>query len=194
MIKLTKSTYQAGDRVYFEWQGCTRMGSVIFDANMMSAGWKSPAGNLKPNEVFVMSPAFAQVSSSCRFPLPRAALWLVQDSVPAPQSLTFAEFRRACVILPLRDHSRRAEVIYPGLSARFVDALGDEGLRQAHRNFINNALVLFDLPSVDFDEPLPSVEALREYPDLMERYPDLTALILRHQHTSPVPWTFAKTV
>ncbi|MDW5418116.1 hypothetical protein R6242_16235 [Iodobacter sp. CM08] len=104
-----------------------------------------------------------------------------------PQQLTFIEFARAAMIKPLINHGRKAEVFFEGESLGFVDALGDGGLRQAHKREVNNALY-WASPDTEAssDVFLPSVAALAEYPELVTLYSEAAALV---QSAPPEGWS-----
>lgn len=98
------------------------------------------------------------------------------------QKLSFADFSKCAVIVPLENHGRVAEVFHDGVSLGFVDSLGIEGLRQAHRACVNNALY-FNSPDVpEFNAPdrceLPTLAVLNEYPDLIEIFPEAAGMVL----------------
>lgn len=98
---------------------------------------------------------------------------------PCAQRMTFAEFREAASIHPLENHGRTAEVLLGEERLGFVDALGDEGLKQIHRSRINNALYLHsEFISSSLRKPaLPTAEALSEYPDLIAKFPIAASIL-----------------
>lgn len=89
-----------------------------------------------------------------------------------PQQVSFEVFRKQAVLKPLLNHGRVAAVHFNGHDCGFVDLIGVEGLRQAHRAEVNNALYANSPDALAFlARPLPSTEALLDYPELFERFP-----------------------
>jgi len=99
--------------------------------------------------------------------------------VKQPQQLSFEAFREQATIHRLNNHGRRASVYFGEKDLGFVDAIGERGLRQAHKREVNNALYFtFKFVSSDRPKPaLPSAEALVEYPDLLTRFPAAASII-----------------
>lgn len=94
----------------------------------------------------------------------------------------FAHFAAAAALQPLVNHGRTAEVFFDGKSLGFVDSLGAEGLRQAHRSAVNNALYCNEEEVPDWlQRPLPSREALADYPEMETRFPRAYALVMAPQ-------------
>jgi hypothetical protein len=98
----------------------------------------------------------------------------MEASSSEPQHLPFEVFKKFATVIPLKNHGRVADVVMGGRSFGFVDHLGEEGLRQAHRAKVNNALYLHspDAQDVVHNVPLPSPAVLAEYPDLRARFPE----------------------
>lgn len=90
-----------------------------------------------------------------------------------PQQLSFEAFCDHATIHKLRNHGRTATVLFGERDLGFVDAMGERGLRQAHKREVNNALYLHSgFVSSDMPRPaLPTPEALLAYPDLVARFP-----------------------
>lgn len=94
------------------------------------------------------------------------------------QQITLKEFAETATLSPLVNHGRKAEVFYGGQSLGFVDAFGIEGLRQAHKAEVNNALYANTPGAPDFlARPLPSAAALADYPELVALHPEAAALV-----------------
>lgn len=96
------------------------------------------------------------------------------------ESVSFKQFAAEATITPLVNHGRAAEVFFFGKRIGFVDALGTEGLRQAHRGAVNNAL--YGNEDEDIPEclscPLPSRVALADYPEMEARFPRAYARVM----------------
>jgi hypothetical protein len=97
--------------------------------------------------------------------------------------VSFNQFAANAEIRPLVNHGRTAEVFFRGQSLHFVDALGTEGLRQAHRGAVNNALYCNEEDDVPewLHRPLPSKEALADYPEMKARFPRAYARVMNAQ-------------
>lgn len=98
--------------------------------------------------------------------------------IKQPHHLAFEAFAAIAILTPLTGHGRVAEVKFGSYDCGFVDALGVQGLRQAHKREVNNALYLnSDGVSLPVKQSLPSKEALADYPDLAARFPDVAAKV-----------------
>ncbi len=99
--------------------------------------------------------------------------------------VSFSQFSDHAEIQLLVNHSRTAEVFFGGRSIGFVDALGTPGLRQAHRAAINNALYCNEDEEVPdwLRRPLPSKEALVDYPEMEARFPRAYARVMAPQQS-----------
>ena len=95
------------------------------------------------------------------------------------QHVAFAEFREGATIQLLKKHGRVASVSYGDKDLGFVDAMGDRGLRQAHKREVNNALYLHsEFVSNDMPRPsLPTAEAIADYPDLLDKFPVAASIL-----------------
>lgn len=83
-----------------------------------------------------------------------------------------SSFKERASITRLHNHGRVAEIVYDGRSLGFVDHDGCNGLEQAYRREINNALHQNEEGNVAMIAVLPpSVEAVEQYPDLQDRFP-----------------------
>lgn len=93
-------------------------------------------------------------------------------TMPLPQQVPFEVFKNHAELTPLINHGRAASVRFHDHNCGFVDFHGIEGLRQAHFRAVNNALHC-NLPrSPAFAaRPLPSPEALADYPELVQKFP-----------------------
>lgn len=89
------------------------------------------------------------------------------------QQVPFAVFAAEAVITPLINHGRQWSVSFRGQDLGFADGPQEEALRQVHRGEVNNALYSLILDAIEgLQKPLPSVEALLEYPDLLAKFPE----------------------
>lgn len=98
------------------------------------------------------------------------------EQQPAAYELTFAQFAAQAVAEKLTNHGRRWNVTLHGRDSCFSDAdTQEQALRDAHRSAINNALYfnLPDSPSFGDKPSIPPAEVLAEYPDVVERFPEL---------------------
>ncbi|MGF6603252.1 hypothetical protein P3T23_008006 [Paraburkholderia sp. GAS448] len=95
----------------------------------------------------------------------------------------FNQFATTAAIQPFVDHGRTAEVFFNGKTLGFVDALGTDGLRRAHRGAVNNALYCNEEGDVPdwLRRPLPSKEALADYPEMETRFPRAYARVMNSQ-------------
>lgn len=101
------------------------------------------------------------------------------EEQPLPQEVSFEAFRERAQITPLINHGRAASVRYLNHDCGFVDALGVEGLRQAHRAEVNNALYAASPGAPEFlSRPLPSRDALASYPELEAKHPHAYATVM----------------
>jgi hypothetical protein len=101
------------------------------------------------------------------------------DGKALPHQVTFPTFCAGAIITPLLKHGRVAEVFFGGQSCGFVDALGIDGLRQAHRSKVNNALYANTNGAPEcLACPLPTETVLREYPELAKLHPEAAAMVL----------------
>lgn len=102
-----------------------------------------------------------------------------------PQCLSFEAFQKQAVLTKLTNHGRVGVVVFQGCNCAFVDALGIDGMRQAHRAVVNNALYAntSEAPAA-LATALPSLEALADYPELAKKYPKLVERI-KAGHTAP---------
>ncbi|HJP68004.1 MAG TPA: hypothetical protein VJ846_03795 [Sphingomicrobium sp.] len=99
--------------------------------------------------------------------------------------VSFREFLACATIHPLANHGRTGEVFFCGRSICFVDTLGTPGLRQAHRGAVNNALYCNEdevLPN-GLRRPLPSKDALEDYPEMETRFPRAYARVMNPQQS-----------
>lgn len=95
-----------------------------------------------------------------------------------PQQLKLEKFVAVATITTLVNHGRQAEVFFQGESLGYVDALGVVGLRQAHKAEVNNALYANTPGASEFlARPLPSMDALAEYPELVSLHPEAAAMV-----------------
>jgi hypothetical protein len=96
-----------------------------------------------------------------------------------PQQLSFEDFRACATIHKLTNHGRTAAVKFGEKDLGFVDAIGERGLRQAHKSQVNNALYWHsESPLRDMPKPaLPTPEALADYPDLITKFPIAASLV-----------------
>ncbi|PRD95523.1 hypothetical protein [Burkholderia contaminans] len=95
--------------------------------------------------------------------------------------VSFKQFTAEAVIVPLISHGRKADVLFRGQSIGFVGKLGEDGLRQAHRRAVNNALYSNeedDLPHW-LHQPLPSMTALSAYPEMERLFPRAYARVMK---------------
>ena len=92
----------------------------------------------------------------------------------------FSQFSAGAAIHRLVNHGRIAEVFFGGQSIGFVDALGTPGLRQAHRAAVNNALYVNEYEEAPdwLRRPLPTKEALVDYPEMEARFPRAYARVM----------------
>lgn len=99
--------------------------------------------------------------------------------------VSFRQFTTDAEIHCLSNHGRTAEVFYGGRSICFVDALGTPGLRQAHRGAVNNALYCNEEEEVPdwLRRPLPSRDALVDYPEMEARFPRAYARVMASQQS-----------
>lgn len=88
------------------------------------------------------------------------------------QTLSLAQFTKLATIKRLKNHGRLAEVFLFNQSLGFVDAMGYAGMRQAHKAEVNNALFANSQGAPEFlARPLPSAQAVGEYPELASLRP-----------------------
>jgi hypothetical protein len=94
------------------------------------------------------------------------------------QHVSFSDFCKSATIQRLHNHGRVATVTYNDEDMGFVDSMGESGLRQAHRRQVNNALWFHSNEDIGVPRPpLPTAEAIAEYPELIRKFP-LAASIL----------------
>lgn len=88
------------------------------------------------------------------------------------QEMSFAEFVSRSQMHPLENGSAQSMVLLDGESIGIADVPGEAGFRQVHRELVNNALLVNEPGNERFKgRPLPSREALAEYPELLEKFP-----------------------
>lgn len=98
-----------------------------------------------------------------------------------PQQVSFEIFQDEAVLTPLKDHGRVARVAFHDHDCGFVDAMGTEGLRQAHRAEVSNALYANSPGAPAFiARPLPSPQALASYPELEQEFPEAYEMVLEN--------------
>jgi hypothetical protein len=96
-----------------------------------------------------------------------------------PQQLSFKSFCERATIQPAKSRGRAAAVYFDGDLMGYVDAIGERGLRQAHKGRISKVLYLHSefIPG-DMPRPtLPTADALADYPDLISRFPIAASLL-----------------
>lgn len=96
-----------------------------------------------------------------------------------PQHMTFSAFRAVAVCEKLQRHGRDWEVFLHGQSLGFADGTHEEALRQTHEAEVNNSLYANAAGAPEWmTRPLPTAEVLKEYPHLVERFPDVARTVL----------------
>ena len=95
------------------------------------------------------------------------------------QHFTFEQFKLHAAITALVAHGRAASVTFFGRDLGFSDGIGDEGLRAVHEREVNNALYFnsAEVGHIREGVPLPTPEALDEYPSLRNVFPDAAAAV-----------------
>ncbi|MEW6343085.1 MAG: hypothetical protein AB1704_20680 [Pseudomonadota bacterium] len=96
-----------------------------------------------------------------------------------PQQLSFEAFCQRATIQMVTNRGRTAAVYFDGDLLRYVDAIGQRGLRQAHKGQVSNVLYLHSgLAPSDMARPaLPTPDALADYPDLISKFPIAASLL-----------------
>jgi hypothetical protein len=96
-----------------------------------------------------------------------------------PQHLDYAAFSAMATVTVLTNHGRNFEVFLNGRSLGFADGIcKEDALRQAHKREVNNALYANNEEVSDFARtPIPSWNALQEYPDLESVFPKAWKLV-----------------
>lgn len=92
--------------------------------------------------------------------------------VTPPQRLTLQDFKERASINRLFNHGRTAEVHFDGQMLGYVDHNGADGLEQAHRREVSNALYLNERGAGAFMVAVPpSALVLNSYATLRDEFP-----------------------
>jgi hypothetical protein len=96
-----------------------------------------------------------------------------------PQHLAYTAFAAVATVTKLTNHGRNFEVFLNGRSLGFADGVcKEDALRQAHKREVNNALWVNNEDVPEFARiPIPSWNALQEYPDLQGVFPKAWNLV-----------------
>lgn len=100
------------------------------------------------------------------------AQWLVQRVADDASNFTLAEYTKLATVTKLENHGRKWDVRY-GSDAGFSDAEDEAGaIADRHRGAVNNALYYNSPENINtLNIPMPRIEVLADYPDLVEQYP-----------------------
>lgn len=101
------------------------------------------------------------------------AQWLAQRVADDASNFTLAEYTQLATVTKLENHGRKWDVRY-GSDSGFSDAEDEAGaIADRHRGAVNNALHYNSPENINtLNMPIPRLEVLADYPDLVESFPE----------------------
>lgn len=106
-----------------------------------------------------------------------------------PQKLRFEDFSKRTEIVSITGIPRAGVILFDGQEIGFVDALGELGKKQAHKREIQNSLYINSSEDwLSIPNELPSIDALMEYPELIDQFPNAANKVLTPKSTVSSTW------